>query len=165
MPSSGKTTVAEALARELRLPLVAKDDLKESLYDSLGVGDVVWSGRFGEAAYGLIFALARTALTSRASLIVEANFFHGQESDFASLPAHRLVQIHCEAPLDVLVERYAARSRHPGHNDATKIEELPARFASGAHAPLELEGELIRLDTTKPVDPVALAERLERPRL
>ena len=35
MPSSGKTTVAEELARRLRLPLIAKDAIKESLYETL----------------------------------------------------------------------------------------------------------------------------------
>ncbi len=40
MPSSGKTTVAEDLARRLRLPLIAKDEIKESLYDSRGAEDV-----------------------------------------------------------------------------------------------------------------------------
>ena len=160
MPSSGKTTVAEALSRRLRLPLIAKDDIKESLYETLGTGDVAWSGRLGDAAYGVMFALARAALGSGASLILEANFFVHQKTRFEGLPAHRLVQIHCSAPLEVLVDRYARRERHPGHHDAEKIAELPDRFASGAHAPLELEGELIELDTTASFDLDAIAERL-----
>lgn len=60
MPSSGKTTVAEGLAQRLSLPLIAKDEIKESLYDSLGAEDVSSSTVLGEAAYTLIFALART---------------------------------------------------------------------------------------------------------
>src|SRR6185312_1931048 len=84
MPSSGKTTVAEALAYDLRLPLVAKDEIKESLYDTLGAGDVSWSGRLGGAAYGILFALARAMLASGVSLIVEANFFRDHARDFES---------------------------------------------------------------------------------
>lgn len=160
MPSSGKTTVAEGLARRLRLPLIAKDEIKESLYESLGAGDVAASGRLGVAAYALIFALTRAMLDAGVSVIVEANFFRDMEREFASLPTHRFVQIHCHAPLDVLTERYAARSRHPGHHDAEKITELPARFASGAHGALDLPGELIELDTTRPVDLDALATRV-----
>jgi len=64
MPSSGKTTVAERLARELRLPLIAKDEIKESLYDSLGAEDVASSARLGAAAFALIFAFARAMLAS-----------------------------------------------------------------------------------------------------
>jgi predicted kinase len=160
MPSSGKTTVAEGLARRLRLPLVAKDEIKESLYESLGADDVAASARLGAATYALIFALARTTLASAASLIVEANFFRGQEEEFTSLPDHRTVQVHCYAPLATLLDRYAHRSRHAGHHDSEKLLELPARFESGAHSPLVLDGELIRLDTTEPVDLDALAERL-----
>jgi len=160
MPSSGKTTVAEGLARRLSLPLIAKDEIKESLYDSLGAADVRASDRLGTAAYALMFALARAMLASGVSVIVEANFFRGQEPQFASLPEHRLVQVHCEAPLAVLLERYAGRSRHGGHHDAEKIKELPARFESAAHAALSLQGELIELDTTQPTDLDALAERM-----
>jgi predicted kinase len=164
MPSSGKTTVAEGLARRLQMPLIAKDEIKESLYDSLGAEDTAASARLGAAAYELIFGLARTTLGSGASLIVEGNFFTGQAAEFSSLPDHRTVQLHCHAPLDILLERYANRSRHAGHHDAEKIDELPARFESGAHAPLALDGELIALDTTEPLDLDALAERL-RPTL
>jgi predicted kinase len=160
MPSSGKTTVAEALARQLRLPLIAKDAIKESLYDSLGAEDVASSGRLGAAAFAVIFALARIALASGASLIVEANFFPDQESEFAALPAHRLVQVHCDAPLSVLLDRYASRTRHPGHHDAEKIKELPVRYESGVHGPLRLDGKLIQLDTTQPFDVAALAQRV-----
>src|SRR4051794_17078543 len=99
MPCSGKSTVAEGLARRLRLPLIAKDEIKESLYESLGAGDVQSSARLGGAAYALIFALAGRSLDSCISVIVEANFFRDQEPKFARLPKHRLVQLHCEAPL------------------------------------------------------------------
>ena len=160
MPSSGKTTIAEGLARRLRLPLIAKDEIKESLYDSLGADDIDASGRLGSAAYALIFALAKSMLDSGVSAIVEANFFRDQKEGFASLPAHRFVQIHCHAPLDVLTERYASRARQPGHHDAEKIKELPARIAGRAHDALDLPGELIELDTTRPLDLDALAARL-----
>ena len=56
----------------------------------------------------------------------------------------------------MLLDRYANRSRHAGHHDAEKIDELPGRFERGVHEPLSLDGELIRLDTTQPVDLAAL---------
>jgi chloramphenicol 3-O-phosphotransferase len=83
-------------------------------------------------------------------LIAEANFFRGSERLFDGLPPHRLVQVHCHAPLEVLVERYAARigHRHPGHLDGDRVAELHARHESGLNGPLQLPGELIELDTT-----------------
>jgi predicted kinase len=160
MPSSGKTTIATALAERLRLPLVAKDDLKESLFETLGSRDVARSGQLGDAAYDLMFTLARTMLAARVPLILEANFFAGQAKRISALPENRLVQIHCDAPLAVLLERYAARNRHPGHHDGEKIKELPARHASGAHAPLKVPGETILVDTSERVDVATLADRL-----
>jgi predicted kinase len=160
MPSSGKSTVAEPLARELRLALIAKDVIKESLYDSLGADDVGSSGRLGGAAFAVIFALAKSVLSSGASLIVEGNFFLDQEVEFAALPAHRIVQLHCHAPLSILLDRYASRTRHPAHHDAEKVKELPARFESGAHGPLPLGGTLIQLDTKQPLDLASLARRV-----
>ena len=160
MPSSGKTTVAEGLARRLQLPLIAKDEIKESLYESIGAEDLDAYARIGRAAYALIFHLARAALNTDASVIVEGNFFRDQEAEFASFPEYRLLQLHCHAPLDTLVERYASRSRHAGHYDAAKIKELPARFESGTHDALPLAGSLVELDTTQPVDLDYLADRI-----
>jgi predicted kinase len=56
---SGKSTIAQDLASELGLPLLAKDDVKEALFDTLGVGDRDWSRRLGVATYEILFAVAR----------------------------------------------------------------------------------------------------------
>lgn len=42
IPASGKTTLASQLAPVLNLPLLDKDDILESLFDSLGIGDAEW---------------------------------------------------------------------------------------------------------------------------
>jgi predicted kinase len=161
MPAAGKTTVARALAAELALPVVAKDEIKERLYDTLGVGDVDWSQRLGAATYALIFAFCDEMLAARKSLIVEANFFTGRhEPAFDALPPHSLAQIHCAAPLGVLVERFRSRPRHTGHLDEQRTGELGERLRSGAHAPLALDGELIEVNTSKSVDVRRLADRL-----
>ena len=160
MPAAGKSTVAEELARRLRLPLIARDEIKESLYETLGADTPDASGALGGAAFALIFALAKRMLGSGVSVIVEANFFRQSAPEFAALPEHRLVQVHCAAPLAVLMERYASRARHAGHHDAEKINELPGRFESGVHDALELRGELIELDTTGQVDFDSLCARI-----
>jgi predicted kinase len=162
LPGSGKTTLARALGAQLALPVIEKDALKETLYDSLGVGDVDWSQRLSTASYALIGAIASALLGAGVSLIAEANFFRGSEPMFAGLPAHRLVQVHCDAQLETIVERYRSRTdRHPGHLDAERVGELRARHASGLNGPLSLDGELIELDTTG-ADVATLTESIAR---
>jgi predicted kinase len=162
MPGAGKTTVARSLAADLGLPVIAKDDIKENLYDTLGVGDVEWSQRLGSATYSLIFSFCRELLAARRSLIVEGNFFAGHhERDFRALPLHRLVQIHCDAPLATLVERFVGRTdRHSGHLDKERTGELAERFSSGVHSPLALDGDLVELDTSAPADVARISARL-----
>ncbi|MFJ4183440.1 AAA family ATPase, partial [Streptomyces sp. NPDC089733] len=50
LPGSGKSTLARSLAERLSLPLIDKDVILESLYDSLGVGDHAWRSRLSRAS-------------------------------------------------------------------------------------------------------------------
>jgi len=158
-PAAGKTTIAREVAARLRLPLITKDTIKEALFDGLGTADLAWSQRLGEATYLAMLALAEESVAAGASLVLEANFIRGGEARLAALPA-RFVQVHCTAPLEVLVERYASRERHPGHIDAERIDALRDAVETGRHEPLDLQGETIRIDTSGPVDLVALGDQV-----
>ena len=147
-PASGKSTVAEHLAAALGLPLLTKDGIKETLFDSLGTGDRDWSRRLGEATWHVLFHVVGVALEGGASLVVEGNFEPAHaEARFASLPDFRGVQVYCSAPDEVLLARYRERAesgdRHPGHVDDDVARDLGDSLEENRWRPLALDGPLV----------------------
>jgi predicted kinase len=158
LPASGKTTLARWLAAELRLPLYARDDIKEQLFDSLGWSDRAWSQRLGRASWALLYWALESQLSAGRSCIAESNF--DPQRDTSRLNGlhdrygFRAIQIHCHADGHVLVERYMARvadgTRHPGHVDDFTIDEYRDRLLATTPQPLALGNRVVTIDTTDP---------------
>lgn len=159
-PGAGKTTVAEALADRLELPLLAKDAIKELLADALGVaGNRAASQRLGGATFALQFHVLGELLSRGVSTIAEGNFRRAEE--FLALPPARVLEVYVSAPPELLRTRLASRStRHPVHYDVEAADEIGARAASGEWRPLALGGALIEIDTAVFPDVDAVAERV-----
>jgi predicted kinase len=166
-PASGKSTLADAVAKELSAPLLAKDPIKEVLFDGLGTGDAAWSRKLGIATYGILYLMLEQELRAGRSCVLEANFDHIEAS--AQLAAiqlrhrFRALQIVCSADREILLERFVERSgsRHPGHIDGERLEDVEESIDAGRWSALELEGELVEVDTTDwaGVDVARLVER------
>ena len=154
-PATGKTTLAHRLASELNLPLLWKDQIKESLSETLGSGTDEWSRQLSKATWSLLYQQIEMLLKANVSFVVEGNFdpqyANSQWQVLANKYQFRPVQILCEADPDVLLTRYAGRiqsaERHIGHVDES---ENPA-FLASIRRPfgwLEIEGQRITIDTT-----------------
>src|SRR5579862_3493891 len=114
-PGSGKSTLASALATELGLPLLAKDEIKEALMEGLGRPETVAASRcLGKAAVLVMLRAARTC----PGAVLDSTWFDYALPLARALPG-RLIEVHCTVPLDVARARYRsrARHRHPGHLD------------------------------------------------
>ena len=155
-PASGKSTLAAALAAELGLPLLAKDEIKEALMEGLGRPETVAdSRRLGKAA---VLAMLRAARTCPGA-VLDSTWFDYALPLARALPG-RLIEVRCTVPLDLAMARYRARAghRHAGHlDDARGDDELwgePSR-------PTGL-GPVVVADTSGPVDVAALAATIAR---
>jgi predicted kinase len=160
-PASGKSSLAESLGEQLGFPTITRDAIKESLVDSLGAPDETTLHELGAAAYSVLSVIVDRLLQAGVSIVIESNFSHGVgERDLLPfLQRARAMQIICEAPADVLVDRYRERDeqgeRHPGHQEATPetLEDLETSIVDGRYDPLKLDIPLIRVDTTDGFDP------------
>ena len=151
-PASGKSTLAGGLARKLRLPLLAKDEIKEAMADSLGHPTTVReSQQLGQAAVRI---LLRIASRCPAGAVLDSTWYPYTLPLVRDLPGH-VVEVRCVLPRELAMARYRARagSRHPGHLDTARSEE---ELWGHPVDPLGV-GPLIEADTSGPVDQESLA--------
>jgi predicted kinase len=156
LAASGKTTVGRALGAALSLPLLDKDDILEALFDSLGCED---RGRRQQLSRASDDVLLRIAAASDVAVVV--NWWnHDTAPAMLASAAESLVEVHCKCPVEVAASRFALRERHPGHLDRFRTaEEHEAgirRLRESYRGPLGLEGPLVVVDTSGPVDEAAL---------
>jgi predicted kinase len=153
-PGSGKTTLARRLAAALSLPALLKDDLKETLYASLGASDREHSRQLGQASYDLLYLVLCRLLEAGVGAVLESNFRRGLSEAWLgpALAGARAVLVHCEGDPDTIVGRIAARvtsgERHPVHYDIPVLPQVVAEIAGGAYEPLDLAVPTLRVDTT-----------------
>jgi len=158
-PGSGKSTLAGPLARELGVPLLAKDAVKETLLDVLGYADRAESRRIG-AASGEVFwtllggcpdgAVVESWLAPSLRDVVRAGLERAA--------VDHVVEVWCDCAPETALQRYAARQRHPGHFDDVLLPDLPDVIATAE--PLAL-GPVVQVRTEDPVD-VATVVQLVR---
>jgi hypothetical protein len=112
-------------------------------------------------APALLFRSAEALLAAGQSVLLECNFY--AQWDTPQLHALRdrfactFVQVVCTADGPTLVERYERRAlsgdRHPGHTDATSLDDLRPRLLNERWEALDLDGPVLTVDTTStPVD-------------
>jgi predicted kinase len=153
-PASGKSSLARAVSQALPFALIAKDALKETLYDALSADlshlePVALSSRLSHAAMELLWTVAAGC----PRVILEANFRPRSEyerSRIAALPGRKL-ELYCHCSPQEAQRRFAARAaqnkRHPAHS----VHTMSAAMVAEYDRPIGL-CPVIPIDTTDQVD-------------
>ncbi len=161
LPATGKSTLAAQLAARYRVPLLAKDIIKESLLAETGPVDAARSRHLSDLAFNMLFAQLRQHADAGIDTVVEGNFRAGQhEPVLGALPVARLAQMLCRVDEEERQRRITLRARdparHPAHGDARA-----ARDASN-DCFLELPGVRLLLATAAATpEHAALLQRLD----
>ncbi len=170
LPGAGKTTLARALARELKLPLLSKDAVKETLADALSPGpepvdpatERAWSNALGAAALETLWTLLADAPDGA---VLESPWLADtRRFVIAGLARAGVSEVHevwCDVPLAVARQRHADRApeRHAVHLDERPGSNDRWETWSRTAEPLGL-GAVYRVDTTHPVDVPLLAKQI-----
>tara|TARA_Y100001970_G_C14192907_1_gene836399 strand:+ start:818 stop:1390 length:573 start_codon:yes stop_codon:yes gene_type:complete len=155
LPASGKTTLANKISKELKIPAIHKDQIKEDLFDSLNLKPSrKLSQELGLKAFKVMFERLDQSLSQNQSLILEANFkpeFDNQKfKSILSKYPHLLFQINCIADPKILFERFKSRSlenRHPMHCDSQNSQEWQEFFDKTQFQALDLKSKTININT------------------
>jgi predicted kinase len=151
-PGVGKSTLVRALIERRPMLVLAKDTIKEALFDVLGAPDHATSRRLSNASFAALFALAAQARRAGIDFVLEGNFRAREHSvPLGDALAHgHVLQVHCLIAEHARAARLKARAadsgRHPLHRDAELASTLAAAEAvAEADQALSLPGRLLRL--------------------
>ena len=156
LPCTGKTTLGREFASKLNLPFISKDDIKESLFDSLGYEDREWSKKLDIATYSILYYYIEAQLKAGRSFIVESNFHPQFDTQaFKKLQKNysiKSILIQCECEGQVLFERFVMRSnsgeRHIGHRDHLNVDEFKEKLLSGKLDLMDIDAKVFKINTT-----------------
>lgn len=155
LPGAGKTTLGHNLAEFLRLPFLAKDEIREVLLNHFG-NDRKNLPLIRDATYEILYSTIKKIVSVGKSLIIESNF----EEKFATPQLQSLkkefncvlFQIYCQVDPSIAFARFQKRSqdgnRHHLHATHNTFEEYKKSLIDNREYHLSLPG--ITVDMTKP---------------
>lgn len=154
--AAGKSTFSTRLSRELSIPCISRDTIKELLGDIIPISSVEESQQVGHASFELLYYFLEQLLGQVKVVIVETTFKpEFDNKKFARLAGEynvHFLQIYFHAEQEVIKQRFKERvlrgERHASHVDHKRVDDHFSSKTFGTDRPLELPGKMISIDTT-----------------
>lgn len=171
-PGSGKSTLARALADDIGVPAIIRDEIKQGMvlattpardtgYDDLDIPTL-------RAFFDVLTVLARAGVSVVAEAAFQDKLWRPNLMPLAEFAEIRI--IHCTAPQSVLHARIAHRAATVPHRRAHNDGDLLASIAAGTHTtdafvPVRMDVAELTVDTTDGFRPglVAIANFVSQP--
>ena len=122
LPASGKSSFAEYAAKELSIPIIEKDEIKEFLFDTVGFRSHDEKTQLDIAASNIMMYTAGRIIDSGNSVILDNNFESRNLVNLNKLIAEHpcnVITVRFNGDVSVIYQRFLKRdkdpNRHPGH--------------------------------------------------
>ncbi|MGA2779093.1 MAG: AAA family ATPase [Steroidobacteraceae bacterium] len=130
-PASGKTSLSVALSSDLHIACYRKDEIKEALFDTLGVSERDWSSRLSRASFAVLLRLGSAQACAGLPCMLEGNWRAEHTAALTALAQEAQVpmaQVCCYAEAPEIERRFRSRRRHAGHLDGRPWDEIAANM-------------------------------------
>jgi predicted kinase len=159
-PASGKTTLSHILAREIRCPLLSRDEFKEGYLLSLQTSHDKVDHAAAMIIYETFFQTIELLLSKHISLVAEAAFQHKlwQPKIMSYLDIAIIRIVVCEISPALALTRYTNRvaadpSRERYHGDQAELAKETGRSLITSYIAPNIPVPTLRVNTTNKYDP------------
>lgn len=136
IPAAGKSTMAKLLGKELGLPVISKDSIKEKLFDNVGFRSREEKVKLGVAAMDIMYYTAGQLMQAGLPFILENNFETSSREGLQTLLneyGYRALTVTLTGDCEIIYRRYLERNtspdRHRGHVVNDRYPEVTPRSA------------------------------------
>ena len=122
IPAAGKSTMAKAISKRLKLPIISKDGIKELLFDNVGFQSRTEKVNLGIASAEIMYYIASQLMKTEQAFILENNFEYLSEQGIKNILEkyqYSALTIILTGDYKTIYQRFLEResssSRHRGH--------------------------------------------------
>ena len=159
-PASGKTTLSQLLSKEIKLPLISRDTIKEGYINTIGIPHSQLSASAGLHIYESFFETVHLLISKGVSLVIEAAFQDKLwKAGLSGLSDKANIKIIiCKIDPELAKFRFTKRiSGDPGrekfHGDQSNLLIIEKELLSENYEPLNMNVPTLEVDTTKNYNP------------